>query len=93
LSLKARGADSTRGKRLSKSATSRHFVALWAARLKEWMARDLTGLGLLVIQIDGIHMDENMTLVAAIGLDANDDKHPLVLVEGATKNAATGQAR
>jgi hypothetical protein len=49
---------------LSKSAASRRFVALSAARLKEWMARDLSGLGLLVIQIDGIHMDEDMTLVA-----------------------------
>jgi putative transposase len=38
------------------------------------MARDLSGLGLLVIQIDGIHMDQDMTLVAAIGVDANGDK-------------------
>jgi putative transposase len=72
-----------------KSAASPHFVALSAARLKEWMTRDLSGLGLLVIQIDGIHMDEDMTLVAAIGVDANGDKHPLGLVEGATENAAT----
>jgi hypothetical protein len=56
------------------------------------MARDLSDLGLLVIQIDGIHMDEDMTLVAAIGVDANGDKHPLGLVEGATENAATVQA-
>jgi putative transposase len=56
------------------------------------MARDLSGLGLRVIQIDGIHMDEDMTLVAAIGVDANGDKHPLGLVEGATENAATVQA-
>ena len=81
-----------KGSGLSKSATSRRFVALSAARLKEWMARDLSGLGLLVIQIDGIHMDEDMTLVAAIGVDANGDKHPLGLVEGATENAATVQA-
>src|SRR5271156_4219205 len=80
------------GSGLSKSAASRRFVALSAARLKEWMARDLSGLGLLVIQIDGIHMDEDMTLVAAIGVDANGDKHPLGLVEGATENAATVQA-
>ena len=33
-----------------------------------------------------------MTLVAAIGVDANGDKHPLGLVEGATENAATVQA-
>ena len=79
-----------KGSGLSKSAASRRFVALSAARLKEWMARDC--LGLRVIQIDGIHMDEDMTLVAAIGVDANGDKHPLGLVEGATENAATVQA-
>jgi putative transposase len=81
-----------KGSGLSKSAASRRLVALSAARLKEWMARDLSGLGLLVLQIDGIHMDEDMTLVAAIGIDANGDRHPLGLVEGATENAATVQA-
>jgi transposase-like protein len=81
-----------KGSGLSKSAASRHFVALSAARLKEWMASDLSGLDLLVIQIDGIHMDEDMTLVAALGVDATGDKHPLGLAEGATENAATVQA-
>jgi len=41
-----------KGSGLSKSAASRRFVALSAARLKEWMASDLSGLGLVVIQID-----------------------------------------
>jgi len=80
------------GAGLSKSATSRRFVALSAARLKEWMASDLSGLDLLVIQIDGIHMDADMTLVAAVGVDGNGDKHPLGVVEGATENATTVQA-
>ena len=81
-----------RGSGLSKSAASRRFVALSAARLKDWMTQDLSGLGLLVVQIDGIHMDEDMTLVAALGVDVNGNKHPLGLVEGATENAATVQA-
>jgi transposase-like protein len=67
-------------------------VALSAARLREWMARDLSALDLLVIQIDGVRMVEDMTLVAALGVDASGDKHPLGLVEGATENAATVQA-
>ena len=54
------------GSGLSKSAASRRFVALSAARMKEWIASDLSGLDLLVIQIDGIHMDEDLILVAAI---------------------------
>src|ERR1019366_6069245 len=56
------------GSGLSKSAASRRFVALSAARLKEWMGADLSDPGVLGIQIDGIHMDEDMTLVAAIGV-------------------------
>jgi transposase-like protein len=56
------------------------------------MAPDLSGLDLLVIQIDGIHMDADMTLVAAVGVDGNGDKHPLGVVEGATENATTVQA-
>lgn len=86
------GVPAPKGAGLSKSAASRHFVALSAARLKEWMASDLSGLDLPVIQIDGIHMDEDMTLVAAVGVDANGDKHPLGVVEGATENAATARA-
>src|SRR5271169_136436 len=77
------------GAGLSKSAASRRFVALSAVRMKEWMASDLSSLDLLVIQIDGIHMDEELILVAAVGVDA---KHPLGLAEGATENAATVQA-
>ena len=77
------------GAGLTKSAVSRRFVALSAARIKEWLASNLSGLDLLVIQIDGIHMDEDLILVAAIGVDAKGDKHPLGLIEGATENAAT----
>ena len=80
------------GAGLSKSATSRRFVALSAARMKAWMETRLDDLDLLAIQIDGIHIDEDMLLVAAIGVDANGDKHPLGLVEGATENATTVQA-
>src|SRR5438094_3866812 len=80
------------GAGLSKSAASRRFVALSAARTRDWMASDLSGLDLLVIQIDGIHMDEDLILVAAIGVDVKGDKHPLGLAEGATENAATVQS-
>ena len=56
------------------------------------MASDLSGLDLLVVQIDGIHLDADITLAAAVGVDANGDKHPLGAVEGATENAATVRA-
>jgi transposase-like protein len=76
----------------SKSAASRRFVALSADRLAEWMASDLSELDLLVIQIDGLHIGNDLVLVAALGIDADGRKHPLALVEGATENAAVVQA-
>ena len=80
------------GAALSKSAASRQFVALSAERLKEWMASDLCGLDILVVQIDGIHISEHLVLVAAIGIDGKGEKHPLGLLEGATENSAVVQA-
>jgi putative transposase len=80
------------GSGVSKSAASRHFVALSAARMREWMASDLSKLDLLVVQIDGIHMTDDLVLVAAIGIDGNGVKHPLGLIEGATENTAVVQA-
>jgi hypothetical protein len=46
----------------------------------------------LAIQIDGLHVQEDLILVAAVGIDATGEKHSLGLVEGATFNAATVQA-
>jgi hypothetical protein len=76
----------------SKSAASRRFVALSSERMAEWMASDLSKLDLLVIQIDGLHIGNNLVLVAALGIDGEGHKHPLALVEGATENAAVVQA-
>ena len=56
------------------------------------MAADLSGLDLLVIQIDGIHIDQDLMLLAAVGIDGNGGKHPLGVMEGASENAAVCQA-
>jgi putative transposase len=80
------------GAGLSKSAASRRFVALSAERMKEWMTKDLSGLDILVVQIDGIHISENLVLVAAVGIDGGGEKHPLALMEGATETSAVVQA-
>jgi transposase-like protein len=80
------------GAGLSKSAASRHFVALSAERMKEWMASDLSKLDLLVIQIDGIHIGDDLVLLAAVGVDGAGDKHPLAVIEGATENTTVVQA-
>ena len=76
----------------SKSAASRRFVALSAERMAAWMAADLSQLDLLAIQIDGLHVGDDLVLIAALGIDAGGNKHPLGLMEGATENAAVVQA-
>lgn len=76
----------------SKSAASRRFVALSAERMAEWMASDLSQLDLLAIQIDGLHIGDDLVVVGALGIDGEGNKHPLGLVEGATENAAVVQA-
>lgn len=81
-----------KGAGVSKSAASRRFVALSAERMKDWMATDLSKLDLLVIQIDGIHIREDLVLLAAVGVDGEGKKHPLAVMEGATENAAVCQA-
>jgi transposase-like protein len=82
----------TAGSGVSKSAVSRRFVALSAERMSAWMAADLSGLDLLAIQIDGMHVTNELTLMAAVGIDGEGAKHPLGLLEGATENAAVVQA-
>jgi transposase-like protein len=85
--LPARKGDGT-----SKSAASRRFVALSAAKMAEWMGADLSALDLLVIQIDGLHIGTDHVMVAALGIDGGGNKHPLALVDGATENTVTVQA-
>jgi putative transposase len=86
------GIGAPSGSGVSKSAVSRRFVALSAVRMKEWMAADLSKLDLLVIQIDGIHIKDDLMLLAAVGVDGQGGKHPLGVVEGAAENAAVAQA-
>lgn len=80
------------GAGISKSAVSRRFVALSAAQMQSWMSADLSHLDLLVIQIDGIHIEQDLVLLAAVGIDGDGVKHPLGVLEGATENAAVVQA-
>src|SRR6266700_2951185 len=63
----------------------------WTAMLKEWLATDLSGLDLLVLQIDGLRVGDHI-LVAAIGIDGAGDKHVLAVALGATENAAVVKA-
>ena len=60
--------------------------------MKEWMGADLSGLDIMVVQIDGIHISEHLVLVAVLGIDSEGFKHPLGLMEGATEHSAVVQA-
>jgi len=72
---------------ISKSAVSERFVVGTQRRLAELMRRDLSGLKLVALLIDGVHFAEHVVL-AAVGIDSKGEKHPLGLREGATENAA-----
>jgi hypothetical protein len=70
----------------SKSAVSRRFVAATETALAELMSRDLTGLDLVALLIDGVHFGEH-TCVVALGIGIDGTKHPLAVEEGSTENA------
>jgi transposase-like protein len=70
----------------SKSAVSRRFVAMTETALAELLSRDLSGLDVVALMIDGVHFAESCCVVA-LGIDNEGNKHPLALVEGSTENA------
>ena len=76
---------------ISKSAVSERFVVGTQRRLTELMRRDLSGLKLVALLIDGVHFAEHVVL-AGVGIDIDGAKHPLGLREGATENAAACKA-
>ena len=54
--------------------------------LPELLSRNLCGLDLVTLMIDGVHFAESCCIVA-LGIDIGGVKHPLALVEGSTENA------
>jgi putative transposase len=78
--------DDVQARGASKSAVSRRFVARTQAQLDKWLARDLGGLDLTALMIDGVHLAEHVVMVA-LGIDSDGRKHVLGLREGATENA------
>ena len=54
--------------------------------MAEWLGRNLSGIDLAVLMIDGVYVDSHVLLVA-LGIDADGKKHVLGIREGATENA------
>lgn len=76
---------------VSKSEVSRENVEAGERLLKELAERDLSGLELLAVWIDGIQLGPHH-VICAVGVDAQGNKHVLGLREGATENAAVAKA-
>jgi len=72
----------------SKSAVSRRFVKATETALGELLARDLSGLDLVGLMVDGVHFGDHLCVVA-LGIGIDGVKRPLAVVEGATENTTT----
>ena len=70
---------------IEKSSVSREFVQASAAQLKKLCEKNLAGLELVAILIDGIHLGKQV-LVVALGIESSGKKHVLGLWQGATEN-------
>jgi putative transposase len=70
----------------SKSAVSRRFVAATEHALADLLARDLSGLDVVALMVDGVHVAAHCCVVA-LGITGDGTKVPLGLAEGATENA------
>jgi len=70
---------------VSKSAVSRRFMTATAAKLVELMARDLSGLDVAAMMIDGIVFAE-CCVVVALAITADGTKVPVGLWEGDSEN-------
>jgi transposase-like protein len=74
-----------------KSAVSQRFVLGTERKLAELMRRELRGLELVALMIDGVHFADHVVLTA-VGIDRDGAKHPLGLREGASENASACRA-
>lgn len=87
IGLEPVGAETERVARgTSRAAVSRRFVEATGVALEELLSKDLSGLDLVALFVDGFGFGEHL-MVGALGVDANGDKHPLGVIEGATENA------
>lgn len=76
---------------IARSSVSRHFVRATAQQLQELCERRLEALRLVALLIDGIEF-AGQTLIVALGVDENGQKHVLGLWQGATENATVCKA-
>src|SRR5512134_3815336 len=71
----------------SRSAVSRRFVKATETALAELLSRDLSGLPVAALMVDGLHIAEHL-MVVALAITADGTKVPVGLYEGDTENTA-----
>src|SRR5512135_555156 len=76
---------------VSKSQVSRAAIEAGERLLKDLAERDVSGLDILAVWIDGIQLG-SYHVICAVGVDAQGHKHVLGLREGATENAVVATA-
>jgi len=76
---------------IRRSSVSRHFVRATANQLRELCERRLEQWNLVALLIDGIEF-AGQTLIIALGVEENGEKHVLGLWQGATENATVCKA-
>jgi putative transposase len=76
---------------VSRSEVSRETIEAGERLLKELAERDLSGLEILAVWIDGIQLGP-YHVICAVGADTAGHKHVLGLREGATENAVVAKA-
>lgn len=74
-------------KATSKSAVSRRFVAQTTKTVDELLGRDLSGLRVAALMVDGVNFAEHCCVVA-LAITADGTKLPVGLWDGDTENAA-----
>jgi len=72
---------------LSKSTYSRQAIKATTSMVKEFEERNLSGLGIQAVLIDGTRVGEELNIVA-VGIAEDGTKHFLGIEQGATENAA-----
>jgi len=76
---------------VSKSQVSRENIDAGERLLKDLTQRDFSQHDLLILYIDGLRFGDYL-VVAAVGVDAQGNKHVLALREGATENAEVAKS-
>ena len=77
---------------ISKSAVSRTFVKESAQALAKLMSRSFAEIDLVAIYVDGIIVASHH-IIAAVGVDAQGNKHVLGLASGSSENAKVQRCR